>query len=274
VTPNNFKIIYEDGREIDMYKDLNVIVNSFSVSSPDPIVYSQSVSGRDGAIYTGTDIAPRNITVVCTSFARNVYDYPLLKNRIAQVLFSEKRFYVIKDDEPSKRWKVTVSTSYDTIRTADIGDFTINFTALEPYAESIKDSLEDMDFDPEYWQWGQGIPLEEIKYVHNTNEFTIFNIGDVTVDPRQHGLVIEYKGSSNNLEISNTTTNETFIYNGNSNQGDVISLDRVRFRRNGLNIVGSTNRVPITLRPGENKININGTNGAFEISFKFRFLYL
>ncbi|MGJ9381536.1 phage tail family protein [Salipaludibacillus sp. CF4.18] len=279
MTPHNLKIIYKDGSTVDMWKDLSTIVQGFDPSSPEPIIYTEEIQGRHGAIPMGKDYAPQSLPARCTMDARDFYDYSLLRNKIYKALnpFDAKgrteEFYIVSDSEPGKRWKVEVDSSFTPSRIANLGEFTIPFISFQTFSESIGTSLDPMTFDPELWQWGQGIPLDEVSYIHNTNEFVINNIGDVRVDPREHLSVIEFKGASSNLTIENLTTGDRWEYYGDTQETDTIRLERVKSKKNGLSIIGSTNKELISLAPGENNLKLSGTSGSFEVTFDFRFLY-
>jgi hypothetical protein len=120
--------------------------------------------------------------------------------------------------------------------------------------------------------WSELMVTEKTIYtVRDATEFTLYNAGDVKVDPRQHELVIAYTGASTDLAIKNETTEEEWKYTGTSASGDTIRLDGVRSTKNNLSIFRDTNHKLISLAPGKNEFSLSGTSGNFEITFDFRF---
>lgn len=274
-TFHNFKIVHQDGTEVDFTDAFNVVVRSFTIDSPSPIIYHEKIQGKSGSIRLGKDYDNRTMRAVCEFFAVDAYDFPLLKNEILQALYQDEEFYIVRDVEPAKRWKVEVSQSFTPERIVNSGVFTIEFESLSPYSESFGSSLDPLTFDSELWQFGQGLLMDEVSYVHNTNNFQIYNAGDTEVNPRFMPLIISYRGASSGLKIMNETTSETWQYiNGNSNTQDTISLDGVRSTKNNLSIVRNTNKKVITIAKGWNKFKLENTSGSYEIKFDFRFYYL
>lgn len=107
-----------------------------------------------------------------------------------------------------------------------------------------------------------------------TENFTVYNAGNVTVEPESMMLNINANvvQSDNNFTIRNLTTGEEVILKRESKgshfriQGMVISLGSI------TNIFRDTNRRFISLVPGYNQFEI--LNGTFEeIRFDFKYLY-
>lgn len=274
-TLDNFKIVTKAGATYDMAADFNVLVRSFSVSSPRPEFVTDEIDGRHGKVRMGKTWGSRKLTAVCALFAADSYDVALLRNDVFKALMTLDEFYLICDAEPGKRWKVEVANEWTPDRIGRYGEFTVEFVSHGPFAESVGTTLDEKTFDAEKWQLGQGlIQADDMMYVHTATSFRIFNAGDETIDPRELPLKITYKGASTNLVIKNVTTAETWSYEGTSNSGDNIVLDGIRSTKNGLSIFAKTNRKLISMKPGWNDFTLEGTSGAFEITFDFRFYYL
>jgi Phage tail protein len=273
-TIHNFKIELKDGSVYDM-ATLGLLVRRFTVHSPSPRHVTDIIEGRDGQIDLGTTYAGRKISADISMFAADLTDFALLRNEVFRVFDSRNSFYVIADSEPGKRWLVKVDGDYAVDQIGSYGTFSITFTSPLAYSESVGTTLDPFTFESEVWQTGGGLPLDETNYTHNTTTFSIYNSSDdVTINPRYMPLVIEFTGASTNLQISNTTTGDTWKYTGSTNATDIVRLDGVRSTKNGLSIFGNTNRKLITLAPGSNEFTITGVTGAFTISFDFRFYLL
>ncbi|MEX3713657.1 phage tail family protein [Cytobacillus horneckiae] len=261
-----------DGMIYD-FSALGIITRDFIISAPSYRHSTDFVEGRHGLIDLGTNYNARSIVIDCYLKAVDIGDYALLRDELFKILQSNEAFYVIESRNPGKRWFVKVDNQFEINQIGVYGLFQINLKAYRAFAESIGTTLDPLTFDANLWQVGQGLIAEDLKYKHNANTFSIYNAGE-KIDPRSLPLKITYQGASNNLEISNLTTGDTWKYTGISNSNDRIILDGIRSTKNNLSIFRNTNKRLISLNPGWNKFILNGTSGGFEISFDFRFYYL
>jgi phage-related protein len=273
-TLDNFKIQLQNGLIYDMADTFSVLVRSFRISSPSPSRQTEQIDGRDGQLRLGKDFGPREITAVCSFFAVDYADSLLLRDDIISVLYGRDPFYIIPDATPGKRWLVEASDSMTPELIGMYGEFTLSFISDSTYAESIGTTLDPLTFDAELWQVGQGLTVDATDYTQTAATFSIYNAGDITVDPREFPLVITFKGASTNLAIVNSTTVTEWDYTGTTTASDTVMLDGVRMLKNGVSVFGSTNRKLVTLAPGWNDIQVFGATGAFTISFDFRFRYI
>jgi phage-related protein len=273
-TLDNFKIVLKDGTTYDMYDDFNVLVRSFSVSSPQPIPYHEKIEGRNGVVRLGKEFGPRKLSAVCSSFAVDYADTELLKSELIRVLMTADEFYVIHDARPSRCWLVELTSEFTPGKIGSYGEFTLDFVSASTYAESVGTTLDPFTFDSEVWGVGDGLTDEEPVYTHSTLSFRIYNAGDVAIDPRDLPLKITYTGVSNNLAITNSTTGETWSYTGTTTAGQTLELDGVRSLKSGVSVFADTNRKLITLKPGWNDFTVTGASGPVTVAFDFRFYYL
>lgn len=276
---NSLKIIRLDGTEYHL-KDYGIYVESFNPSAPPPVHYQEDIPGMHGLMDGGTDYGGRSIPVELALKGLSINDYYLLKNEVFRMFDSRQPFYVVYDREPGKRWKVKYNSPYSiTPLIPKVGKTQIELMSFLPFAQSIGTTLDPLTFEIGLWQWGMNIPFDEVKYIHDTNSFQINNLGDEVIDPRSVAdlpdlpLIIEYRGASSNLKIINDTTGDEVAFNLSTSSNDVIRIEGVQYRRNGLNIIDDTNQELISLAPGINNIRLQGTSGSFQIKFDFRFLY-
>jgi phage-related protein len=198
-----------------------------------------------------------------------------LRDEIIRVIYGREPYYIVPEATPGKRWLVEASDSITPELIGMYGEFTLSFISDSTYAESIGTTLDPLTFDSELWQIGEGLTVDDKSYTQSTTAFSIYNAGDITVDPREFPLVITFKGASTNLSIKNTTTGETWSYTGTTTASDSLKLDGVRMLKNGVvSVFANSNRKLITLAPGWNNFTITGASGAFTISFDFRFKYI
>jgi phage-related protein len=271
----NFKIQYKDGSIIDLHEK-NLWVSSFRILSPAPEHITETVEGRHGSVLLETRLKERLITTTIQVEAVDHIDFDLFRDELFKIFNPLEEVYIIRDLQPGKRMKVKVSNEFDIdYITLEDGEFSVDFVIYSVFLESVGTTLSPFTFDAEIWQIGQGlIEANDLKYVHNTPSFRIYNAGDIDIDPRVMPLKIEFKGISTNLTITNATTGDTWQYTGTTQAGDTITLDGVRALKNGTSIFGATNRKLITIKPGWNDFTVTGATGAFTISFDFRFYYL
>ena len=113
-----------------------------------------------------------------------------------------------------------------------------------------------------------------ISGVATTSQFTVYNAGNVTVEPESSYLVISVKNmqSLSGFKITNKSTGEVHEHTqlmGVARDYEVRGLNTVR---GGSNVFRYTNRRFISLKPGDNLIEVSG--GTFsEINFEFNFMY-
>jgi phage-related protein len=247
---------------------------TYSISSPSVRVVTEEIDGRDGYVEVDTTYDGRKIRASFFMQAVDRHDFPLLRNEVFRI-FSTKELFYFHEPNQKRRWLVRSNGFEIEKYPPRIGSFEIEFSSPSPYAESVGTTLDPFTFDSELWQIGQGlIESDDLKYVHNTPSFRIYNAGGIDIDPRVLPLKITFVGASTNLAITNETTGDTWTYNGTTQATDTITLDGVRSLKNGASIFGNTNRKLITLKSGWNDFTVAGATGPFEISFDFRFYYL
>lgn len=262
----------QNGTEVDITQygltGLRLIIPSPSYDIP-----RERIPGRSGTVSLGKDLLPRELTAEFMVSAVDYTDSLLLRDELYE-LFSNP-FYVGEEKQPGKRWVVECSEPWTPDRiNHNTTALSLGLYAESGMAESVGTTLDPFSFDMETWQIGQGLTAEDMKYVHTSNLFNIYNAGNETVDPANMELLIEYTGASTNLSIKNETTGDEWIYTGTSNSGDTIRLDGIQMTKNNLSIFRNTNKKLITLVPGWNGFRLTGTSGTFEIKFKFRFYTL
>ncbi|MCM3444384.1 phage tail family protein [Metabacillus halosaccharovorans] len=267
--------IIKNGETID-HRTLGVKLLSFKKSSLTHINEYDSAEGRHGLISLGTTFDGRKLSASFLIDAVDHLDYQLKKDIVYNLFSTEDEMILIDSRQPGKQWKVKVESDFEVENVSFCaGSFEVEFISSFPYSESIGTTLDPLTFDSNLWQIGQGLSGEDVQYIHNTTSFSIYNAGDVKIDPRTMPFVIQYTGASGGLEIENLTNGDKWTYSDASNTSDtiLIGVNGIRSTKNNLSIVSKTNKKLITLDKGNNQFNITGTNGSFEIKFEFRFYY-
>ena len=106
-----------------------------------------------------------------------------------------------------------------------------------------------------------------------TTSFTVYNAGNVTIEPESMYLNIgmRYVTTSGGFKIRNETTGEEHIINS-AHERRHLRLNGMVVTSGNLNNFRNTNRRFISLSPGDNKFTVSG--GTFEeIEIDFKYLY-
>ena len=106
-----------------------------------------------------------------------------------------------------------------------------------------------------------------------TTSFTVYNAGNVTVEPESMYLNIgmRFVTTSGGFKLRNETTGEEHIINS-SHERRHLRLNGMVVTSGNLNNFRNTNRRFISLSPGDNKFTVSG--GTFEeIEIDFKYLY-
>ncbi|KAB2334255.1 phage tail domain-containing protein [Bacillus mesophilum] len=246
-------IIFENlnGHTVDL-KAAGIYPLRLTVDSLTPRISTEIVEGMDGHIDLETTYEGR--TMSASFFVESKYgvDYYQLRNLVYNLFNGKSYFYIIDENDPSKRWKVKTSERYTVEKLSWIaGNFTVNLVSPSPYAESVS------------------MPHYQFK-----DKFSFYNNGDVVIDMRtQQDTEIEFRGVSEGLTISNQTTGDTWSYDGSTTADDVILLKGIRSTKNGTSIFGNTNKKLLTFAPQWNSVHITGSTD-FTLVFKTRFYFI
>lgn len=262
----------KNGEVIDTRGVLKLL--SFVPSPPKRVPTLQGIEGRRGSLLVSNDLDTRTIDVRLSFSARDVSDFILKRDEIFGVFDSEEEFFVIDSRQPFKRWKVVCESFNPEYYQLRMGIINLTFIAFEGMSESTSTTLTPVLFDSESWGIGQNVAVDDLVYKFNQNEFSVYNAGDIEVDPREKSLVIQFIGASENLKIHNRSTGDIWQYFKSTSPVDVITIDRVYSKKNNISIFNDTNRKVIMLKKGWNRFLISGPFSTFQITFDFRFYYL
>ena len=156
-------------------------------------------------------------------------------------------------------------------------EFEVEFETVElPYWETsyTTQDLQSTGYSATAEKYGlvDGVNVDYPTYTFTTNEFTVWNGGNLTVDPRNMILNIKLYYADGTGSITNKTTGETFICNNDLN-GNHLTISGVKALKASINILRDTNRKYITLVPGINDIEIKGFSykkAEFDFPYYFK----
>ena len=235
---------------------------------------TQTIEGR-GDIIVSSEYKQRNIKATLLFIVDNIYKYYSLRDEFNALFARNESFYITFKREAWKRYKVRLASQLDIEPANHMNSFDVEFIMMDKYAESVETSLEfeKQGFDNTVIPVGHITDTTGYNYTFTSDKFTVKNIGNAIVDPRESFLDITLKGTfSKEVKITNSTTGDEFIYTGELLATDTLKLTGVRTLKNDVSALKNTNKKLITLNPGDNEFIISGgvvTNAVFE----FRFLY-
>lgn len=249
----NFKIIRHNGEVIDLSR-WGIWVDIFNTYAPEVDRETEKLEGLDGVEVLNVEVNERKMSTVLQLSEDCPKEFDTLLDFIRDKFNPKYPITIIRDLQPSKQIKAYITGGYGAdYQTAEDGDLPLEFTAPYPYFESIN----------------------IIRRAYTKPSFTFKNEGNVSINMRkQSETVITFKGASNNLTIKNLTTGDTWRYNGSTTSSDEIKLIGVRSLKNGQSIFGQTNHKMIDFAVGNNKFEIIGTSGEFELNIATRFYFL
>src|SRR5699024_9265304 len=132
-----------------------------------------------------------------------------------------------------------------------------------PYFETIYTTLElhDSGYSATAEKYGlvDNIDDEKVKYRFTESNFTVYNAGNVTVEPENMMLnIIINNLNGSKLTLKNKMTNEELIFENGISTGTQLRIEGMLVRQNLINRFRDTNKKFISLAPGENQIEITG----------------
>ena len=236
-----------------------------------------TVDGRPGVVDYGFNYTDRPVSLFLRIKAADAADFRLLRNEVFATFDVGSAFYVAEADVPSRVLKVVVDESYIPDRlTEEYADFDINCRTLDSvFWESKYTTLElhDTGYSATAEKYGlvDNIDDEKVKYRFTESNFTVYNAGNVTVEPESMELAIQISNVSTTgtLSLKNITTGEEFRLSKNLS-GRNISLNGMNVRDGTVNAFRDSNRRFISLAPGDNQFEVTGaTFSQVWINFKY-----
>ena len=238
-----------------------------------------TVDGRPGVVDYGFNYTDRPVSLFLRIKAADATDFRLLRNEVFATFDVGSAFYVAESDVPSRVLKVVVDESYIPDRlTEEYADFDINCRTLDSvFWESKYTTLElhDSGYSATAEKYGlvDNIDDEKVQYRFTSNNFTVYNAGNVTIEPESMFLEIRlrYASFQGKITVKNKTTGDVFEFTNNQNRLH-ISLLGMNILLGATNGFRYSNRRFISLAPGDNEFEISG--GTFEeLWVDFKYLY-
>lgn len=252
----------------------------FLVPSIEKERYTENIKGVPGTIDYGFDYKEREVTLnFQMEHFHGTHDFRLMRNQLYELLDSYSYIYISDDLLPSLVLKVTFDNSYNPERygywysTIEVSAKTIGLPFWRTKYTTQDIEKEGYEALAEEFGMADGINQDMANYRFQSSVFSVWNGGNVTIDPRQMHLDIRiwHSTSKGNATIENLTTGDkVIIYREHTDS--FINLIGSKVMLADTNWLRESNRQYITLVPGENKIRIS--NASFsDVTFDFPFYF-
>src|SRR5699024_2728446 len=268
-----FKLLNPNMQEIkspDGFIPLDIFVSSIGKER-----HTDKVEGMPGEVNYGTSYTSRDVELTMWFKAKDTIDYRLLRDELYAYFDSYDYFYVIETNKPTRALKIVIDENIQDKRiNTYYGEITINAKTIDnPFWVSLYTTkeLNDSGYDALVEKYGlvDSINSDKTKYKFTERNFSIWNAGNVTVEPEQMYLKITVTGTNGKLEIRNKTTGDTFKVNAEF--GGTLVIDGMNTQLNGVNVFRDTNKRYIRLVSGANEFEVIGQ--FTDITIDFRFYY-
>ena len=263
---------------------------------------SEYSDGRPGRINYHSEDEYRTVTLTVQATAEDIHDITHLRDAVnelfdGELMLREMRIKSVEVEYESmgqrtgelqleapeyvngKQIKVTMVNSPEVDDTTLVSTFTVEFETTEsPYFETIYTTLElhDSGYSATAEKYGlvDNIDDEKVKYRFTENNFTVYNAGNVTVEPESMELEILIKNVviTDKMTIRNHRTGENHTYNFSTVNPSEYKIKGMMVLRSSVNVFGNTNKRFINLKPGDNNIEITGATFS-EVIFIFKYYY-
>jgi len=235
----------------------------------------ESIDGMPGEINYGSSYTSRDVELTMWFKAKDTIDYRLLRDELYAYFDSYDYFYVIETNKPTRALKIVIDENIQDKRiNTYYGEITINAKTIDnPFWVSLYTTkeLNDTGYSALVEKYGLVDSIHDTyqQYKFSERNFTIWNAGNVTVEPETMYLKITATGTIGALDIRNKTTGDTFKVKAAF--GGTLVIDGMNTQLNGVNVLRDTNKRYINLASGKNEFEVIGQ--FTDITIDFRFYY-
>lgn len=245
-------------------------------SHPTPSFNNKTVKipGRPGEYHFGSEISSRPHGIPLGVLEPTRLDTQHKLRSFLEVILDEygkpKPIEMRYDYEPDKYYTVYVEDAINPMFEHEYANANMRLVAYDPVAYSIAygDEVywgsEEITFESHYLLGHDGIVGEQ--HITSPTTFNVVSNG-YAVQP-----IIEINGSANDLAIS--TNGKSFSLPNFSNSEYVLDPSHYLTEKNGANAFGDKTGDWLTLLPGDNDVQVTGTNLDIHVRIKFRDRYM
>ncbi|TEA54636.1 phage tail family protein [Bacillus sp. BH2] len=233
-----------------------------------------SIPGREGVIPFRTEVKEKPFSYPLIIMERFHIEMQRKFEKFTDFFFDKygnpRKVKMVRDYDPGKFYYVELAQQITPDRLPEDGKFVLPLVAYDPRAYSVLNSMDIIT-------WGTRIPFAtKITFEHQPSKFTVSgpqklevkNMGTLVVRP-----IIEIKGNANGLTL--TLNGKGFSFGDLNNETLLIDAATYTVKKNNQNylfkMTGDIEKLELT--PGNNDIQIGGSNLNVEVIFNFRGKY-
>ncbi|NBI30771.1 phage tail domain-containing protein [Chengkuizengella marina] len=235
----------------------------------------EEIPGYDGILDLGTEFGARMIELTFNMMESDEVTFQSKLSAIASMFNPRKGIQpLVLNRSSGKQYFVKFNGTIPIERVAQFGTFTVPLKAFDPFAYSVTDTSEPLQFGQGY-TFGQGLRAGSPYSFSITNEVTNFNVyhaGNMEVKP-----LIRISGKGSNIVMTNDTTQEGFsLLDLSLNSDDVLEMDCAtsRILLNGSNALYAFTGMFPKLAEGDNAFEFTASTPNMTIDFVFKHRYL
>lgn len=226
---------------------------------------------RNGQVLTGSRYEQRDITLSFYTFLRDEIDQKLALKALTDYFAKSEPYWITFDNAGYRMYKV----QFKSITPAYIGTHYMTINVVLNNLTGVSQSVVSTSNLNDKMAFGLGYDgLQQMNYEFQSDSFTVFNPGDLEIDPviQDDYLLMTIKANGK-PSITNTDTGDTFTFNDSLSKDKVLTLNGANPFLDGKNCGVQTNNGIIRLKKGDNHFTVSGCSD-FSISFDFYPKYL
>ena len=236
---------------------------------------TEDIPGMLGPVDYGYSYRQRGVRLKFLAHGKDETDKHLLEEQLSAFFDDYDEFLVARSLVPSRVLRVHVNEVSDPERFNVVDSlYTVSGQTMQlPFWTSLYTTkeLNDTGYSALVEKYGlvDGINSDNTKYKFTERNFSVWNAGNVTVEPETMYLKITSTGTNGKLEIRNKTTGQIFKVDADFG-GDLV-IDGMSTQLKGTNVFRDTNKRYISLASGKNEFEVIGQ--FTDITIDFRFYY-
>ena len=235
------------------------------------------IPGRDGVIPGAINFAPFSLVLNFYYEGNDMEDLNLFSQTMKSIVHNREPYYIAHSDMPDYKYAVNkAEIEWEVINHGD-STFKVTFNCYKGYAESLYSTDDYNLMSSNFWQYENGLISDtDIKYIHTTNNFKIYNASSDKINPLlDHNLDIYMTVvAPNGFKMKNKTNKTEFNYLGKMKKEGTILLNKTYPYINKKRIGKDTDKGYLILDKGINDISITGDGLEIKkIKFDFNFIY-
>lgn len=217
----------------------------------------------------------RKIDVEIYLNARKHENFYMYRHQLYALLVKPFPYYISSDLWPNRRFLVTCDGNFSIQKEKEktYNDFSVEFTNISGMAESTFTTKDKQYFTRAKRTFGMNIPPnDQLNYsFKNQKRFSVFNPGDVQINPLDHDYNVLLNAAGKNVTLINHTNDEKLTIEQELKKSQQVSFLKQYTIINNTPIKTS-GRLP-SLEIGWNEFEVQNTSD-FTIQFDTRLYYL